>query len=157
MALSYNLGYQESISVHPTRRQNFAGKVYSNFPNIWEWLIYCWYSSYIHILPFFPAQRKRQLHGLNCKWNVSLNSQFWSISTTTFLQNYNITVLKGCLTQRPKKSKLSGWQLSTRKNFPDEVRKSFSRQKKRVNHFRDKKVCVNCFCNKKVCSNHFCN
>ena len=40
MALSYNLGYQESISVHPTRRQNFAGKVYLNFPNIWEWLIY---------------------------------------------------------------------------------------------------------------------
>ena len=39
MALSYNLGYQESISVHPTRRQNFAGKVYSNLPNIWEWLI----------------------------------------------------------------------------------------------------------------------
>ena len=40
MALSYNLGYQESISVHPTRRQNFAGKPYSNFPNIWEWLIF---------------------------------------------------------------------------------------------------------------------
>ena len=40
MALSYNLGYQESISVHPTRRQNFAGKVYSNFLNIWEWLVY---------------------------------------------------------------------------------------------------------------------
>ena len=40
MALSYNLGYQESISVHPTRRQNFAGKPYSNFPNIWQWLIY---------------------------------------------------------------------------------------------------------------------
>ena len=32
--------------------------------------------------------------------------------------------------QRPKKSKLSGWQLSTRKNFPDEVRKLFSQQKK---------------------------
>ena len=42
MALSYNLGYQESISVHPTRRQNFAGKVYSNFPNIWEWVVYVW-------------------------------------------------------------------------------------------------------------------
>ena len=41
--------------------------------------------------------------------------------------------------QRPQKSELSGWQLSTRKNFPDEVRKSFSRQK----------VCVNRFCNKK--------
>ena len=39
MALSYNLGYQESISVHPTRHQNFAGKPYSNFPNIWEWLM----------------------------------------------------------------------------------------------------------------------
>ena len=39
MALIYNLGYQESISVHPTRCQNFAGKPYSNFPNIWEWLI----------------------------------------------------------------------------------------------------------------------
>ena len=40
MALSYNLGNQESISVHPTRRQIFAGKPYSTFPNIWEWLIY---------------------------------------------------------------------------------------------------------------------
>ena len=34
MALSYNLGYQESISVHSTRRQIFAGKPYSTFPNI---------------------------------------------------------------------------------------------------------------------------
>ena len=40
MALSYNLGYQESISVHPTRLQIFAGKPYSTFPNIWEWVIY---------------------------------------------------------------------------------------------------------------------
>ena len=39
MALSYNLGYQESISVHPTRRQIFAGKPYLTFPNIWEWVI----------------------------------------------------------------------------------------------------------------------
>ena len=29
----------ESISVHLTRRQIFAGKPYSTFPNIWEWLI----------------------------------------------------------------------------------------------------------------------
>ena len=41
MALSYNLGYQESISVHPTRRQIFAGKPYSTFANIWEWVISC--------------------------------------------------------------------------------------------------------------------
>ena len=39
MALSYNLGYQESILVHPTRRQIFAGKPYSTFPNIWQWVI----------------------------------------------------------------------------------------------------------------------
>ena len=32
------------------------------------------------------------------------------------------------LAQRPKKSELYGWQLSTRKNFPDKVRKSFSRK-----------------------------
>ena len=32
MALSYNLGYQESISVHPTRRQISAGKPDSTFP-----------------------------------------------------------------------------------------------------------------------------
>ena len=50
--------------------------------------------------------------------------------------------------QRPKKSELSGRQLSTRKNFPDKVRKSFLPQKKRVNRFRDKKVCINCFGNK---------
>ena len=39
MALSYNLGYQESISVHPTSRQLV-------FPNIWEWLI-SWFSGII--------------------------------------------------------------------------------------------------------------
>ena len=71
------------------------------------------------------------------------------------------SVLEGGGGQRPKKSELSGWQLSTRKNFPDEVRKSFLRQKKGVNRFRDKKkrksffatkkVWVNCFRNKKTC------
>ena len=46
MALSYNLGYQEIISVHPTRRQIFAGKTDSTFPNIWQWVIYTvgWWS-----------------------------------------------------------------------------------------------------------------
>ena len=66
-------------------------------------------------------------------------------------------ILFKCYHQRPKKSELSGWQLSAHKNFPDEVRKSFLLQKKRVNRFRNHKVCVNCFCNKKICSNHFCN
>ena len=36
MALSYNLGYQESISVHPTRRQIFAGKPDSTFFSLWQ-------------------------------------------------------------------------------------------------------------------------
>ena len=40
MTLSYNSAYQEIILAHPTRRQIFAGKPYSTFPNIWEWLIY---------------------------------------------------------------------------------------------------------------------
>ena len=48
----------------------------------------------------------------------------------------------GPILQRPKKSQLSGWQLPTRKNFPGGVRKSFSRQKKRVNRFRDKWLAI---------------
>ena len=39
MALSYNLGYHEIISVHPTRRQIFAGKTDSTFWNIWQWVV----------------------------------------------------------------------------------------------------------------------
>ena len=51
--------------------------------------------------------------------------------------------------QRPKKSELSGWQLSMRKNSPDEMRKSFLRPKKPVNCFHDIRVCVNVFATKK--------
>ena len=54
----------------------------------------------------------------------------------------SLYALKGVGTQRPKKSELSRWQLSTRKNFPDKVRKSFSRQKKACKLFlRQKSVC----------------
>ena len=42
--------------------------------------------------------------------------------------------------QRPKKSELSGWQNSTRKNFPDEVRKSFFATNKVRKSFCGKKV-----------------
>ena len=42
MALSYNLAYQEIISVHPTRRQIFAGKTDLTFWNIWQWVISRW-------------------------------------------------------------------------------------------------------------------
>ena len=50
MALSYNLGYQESISVHLTRRQIFAGKPYFTFWNIWEWVIF--WTSWFEIVSF---------------------------------------------------------------------------------------------------------
>ena len=46
MALSYNLGYQEIILVHPTRRQIFAGKPYSTFWNIWEWVVFSIYGNF---------------------------------------------------------------------------------------------------------------
>ena len=39
MTLSYNFAHQEIILVHPTRRRIFAGKPYSTFWNIWEWVI----------------------------------------------------------------------------------------------------------------------
>ena len=64
---------------------------------------------------------------------------------------------------RPDSQKM--WTL-TRKNFTDEVRKSFWRQKQSVYKFCDKKVCVNCFRDKKIvlksflrqkkCINDFC-
>ena len=81
-----------------------------------------------------------------CKW------YFWGVRLC--LSFFMIQVLMlfvfvlWCCSQRPKRSELSEWQLSTRKKFSDKVRKSFLPQKKRVNRFRDKKVCINCFCNK---------
>ena len=42
--------------------------------------------------------------------------------------------------QADRKPEAQKWQLSARKNSPDELRKSFSREKKCVNHVRDKKV-----------------
>ena len=35
-----NLIYLETILVHPTRRQNFAGKLDSTFHNIWDLVLY---------------------------------------------------------------------------------------------------------------------
>ena len=60
MALSYNLGYQESISVHPTRRQIFAGKPYSTFPNSSNRLIcryMCVYVYCVHIRVLYKESR----------------------------------------------------------------------------------------------------
>ena len=71
MALSYNLGYQESISVHPTRRQIFAGKPYSTFPNIWEWLIYFQYESEYENFAFLFVTKKN-IYNSSFLWQLWL-------------------------------------------------------------------------------------
>ena len=70
MALSYNLGYQEIISVHPTRRQIFAGKPYSTFPNIWEWLIYFQYESEYENFAFLFVTKKN-IYNSSCSYDNS--------------------------------------------------------------------------------------
>ena len=77
MALSYNLDYQESISVHPTRRQIFAGKPYSTFPNIREWVIS--YSSFPGNAQFemgeqFQLKHNKYCTNLWCKCNIILGN-----------------------------------------------------------------------------------
>ena len=60
MALSYNLGYQEIISVHPTSGQIFAGNPDSTFPNIWQWVI---------SISFINPSHKKKLASLDrVKW-----------------------------------------------------------------------------------------
>ena len=49
MTLSYHLGCVETIFVHPTRRQNYAGKLHSTFYNIWD-LVNAWILSSEKIL-----------------------------------------------------------------------------------------------------------
>ena len=75
MTLSYNLAYQEIISLHPTRRQIFAGKPYSTFPNIWEWLLR---NSHLHVGPgensktkYIPENPNSQYDWGNDAENVS--------------------------------------------------------------------------------------
>ena len=40
MTLSYHLGYLETILVHLTRRQGFAGKTDLTFFNIWDLVMF---------------------------------------------------------------------------------------------------------------------
>ena len=96
MALSFNLGYQESISVHPTKRQNFAGKVYSNFPNIWEWLI-----SYI-----VKIQIHHDVYCLNVlSWHLNIRNISYPLTLSTFR----------IITSWKKQSSLSNFQSSPSK------------------------------------------
>ena len=69
---------------------------------------------------------------LDIYYITTIDSDFFEPCFSFWLQHI-------CFDQRPKKSELSGWQLSTCKNFPDEVRKLFLRQKVCVNRFRNKK------------------
>ena len=58
--------------------------------------------------------------------------------------------------QSPKKCELSGLQISTRKNFPDEVHKSFSRPKMRISFSRHKSV-YKLFSRQRSVQNNFCD
>ena len=104
MALSYNLGYQESISVHPTRRQIFASKPDSTFPNIWQWLI-------------FNTSEWFGLKELNLVW--------WGIIAHSALhpqlgQLYRLQLGEGG--ENPRNGKfLHRWFLSTKKVRPNDV------------------------------------
>ena len=82
MALSYNLAYQEIISVNPTRRQIFAGKTDSTFPNNWQWVIYCLWAA------LFLTNRRTNEGYRICKtlsWVI-----FWDIFIPIFLIATNI-------------------------------------------------------------------
>ena len=61
------------------------------------------------------------------------------ISSKLYKANFLYPISNITLRQRAKKSELSGWQLPTRKNFPDKVRKLFSRQKKAGKSFSRQK------------------
>ena len=68
----------------------------------------------------------------------------------SYLKGDTLLILFKCYHQRPKKSELSGWQNSTRKNFPDEVRETFFATRKCVNHLLRQMKCVKRVRNKKV-------
>ena len=93
MALSYNLGYQESISVHPTRRQNFAGKPDSNFPNIWEWLIYWnkWRFGRVSAIPHSQTLKDRATKLLR-SWSRALITQLWLRGQSSLLASIWIRI-----------------------------------------------------------------
>ena len=99
MALSYNLGYQEIISVHHTRRQIFAGKPDSTFPNIWEWLIYTSCMSMV-ILDHFANKSNTFQHSLS----LALPFPPW-VSTSSY-PGYQENAIKGTLPPtQPKRVK----------------------------------------------------
>ena len=93
MALSYNLGYQESISVHPTRRQIFAGKPYSTFPNIWEWLIYQCLLCKIAIIILGCAATMQILHFEMSLYNSSEYSNVCYVKFWVVLQQCKFFIL----------------------------------------------------------------
>ena len=102
MALSYNLGYQESSSVHPTRRQNFAGKVYSNFPNIWEWGI----SMIVEKLILYCTPQKSKPGS----WFVLAKTSSWT--------NQNPTTILRCIwTWQCKQTTLDTWPMQRTNHY----------------------------------------
>ena len=169
MALSYNLGYQESISLHPTRRQNFAGKPYSNFPNIWEWLLYF----HFYFLQELKTKKRKNdqcvwfhlfcqtgdkrgvlyswaivqggFHRNTCKWHVIKNKkQFWfELFTGRFSSWLNITVSidNNC----SKDTRLKIWVLFRRIILSSYIQQNTLNEKRTMSHMNYETIYLGCF------------
>ena len=112
MELSYNLGYQESISVHLTRRQIFAGKPYSTFPNIWEWLLR---NSHLHVGPgensktkYIPENPNSQYDWGNDAENVS---NILYLVLRIIVQSWGLRLISSHCLMKTRQSKHCGFSL----------------------------------------------
>ena len=100
-----------------------------------HWKVQEWRRSAKHptCSPFAPAlphppSPVGSMKGKDCKkmpHGAENHCKFWFVSQSK-ISHLRSLVHPPCM-QRHKKSKLSGWQNFMRKNFPDGVRKSFSR------------------------------
>ena len=131
MALSYNLGYHESISVHPTRRQIFAGKPYSTFPNIWQRLISSFPRMTTSQLALGELTRPRKAVELWLLWCYFLISKIDN-ATTFGWGSYQAEEVKGHLGEQPERQlQQKSWEryfiwLSTNKHGTTKAMKQTS-------------------------------
>ena len=83
------LVYQEIISVHPTRRQIFAGKTDLTFPNIWQWVI----CTFIHSNNAYHKSHQSYIGtSRNIFWKKRRRSAQTSTTTTTSKQTFRLYI-----------------------------------------------------------------
>ena len=106
MTLSYHLGCLETILVHPTWRENFAGKLHSNFYNIWDLVVSILHkecSFYLKRVKHFRVScslgRRKQAEigksGYDQLRNITDNT--YILMKCLFVLQKMITFLKACL------------------------------------------------------------